>query len=233
MHCLVIQHLAFEDLGSFAPVLRQHGYRLDIRQAGVQPVSADEWATADLVVVLGGPIGVGDVGGYPWLADQIVQLGRRLQQRRPVLGVCLGAQLIAAALGARVHPAGAKEIGWAPLQLTPQGQHSPLRHLAQTPVLHWHGDTFELPPGAELLAATGLTPHQAFGIGRHALALQFHAEVDPAAMEAWLIGHTLELHLAGVDLAALRAATAQHGAAAAQAGAALLGEWLSALDGAG
>lgn len=229
LSCLVIRHLAFEHLGSFAPCLRQHGYRLDVRQAGVHAVSPADWAAADLVVVLGGPIGVGDQARYPWLRDEIEQIGQRLQRRQPVLGICLGAQLMAAALGARVYPAQAREIGWGTLQLTAAGRDSPLRHLAQAPVLHWHGDTFELPAGAELLAASGSTPHQAFRIGSHALALQFHAEVLTCEIEAWLIGHTLELAQAGVEPGPLREASRRCGEAAARAASLMLDAWLAGL----
>src|SRR6185436_5058732 len=129
----------------------------------------------------------------------------RLSRRRPTLGICLGAQLIARVLGARVYPARAKEIGWHPLQLTSAGEASPLSHLRATSgqVLHWHGDTFDLPAGAAHLASTEVCPHQAFSIDA-ALALQFHLEVDVHRIERWLIGHVCELGVNGVDVAQLR-----------------------------
>ncbi|TDP63775.1 glutamine amidotransferase [Roseateles toxinivorans] len=227
MKCLVIRHLAFEDLGVFAPVLTERGYEIAYRQAGVHPLSQEEWLAADLGVVLGGPIGVYEQDRYPWLTQEMRRVGQRLRAGKPTLGICLGAQIIAAALGARVYPGKAKEIGWAPVSLTPEGQASPLRHLAGVPVLHWHGDTFDLPAGARLLAGTAITQHQAFAITDQALALQFHPEVDASAIECWLIGHTAELSQAGVDVVALREASQRHGAAAALAGAALLRDWLA------
>jgi len=226
MKCLVIRHLAFEDLGVFAPVLTERGYEIDYRQAGVHALTQEEWLAADLGVVLGGPIGVYEQDRYPWLTLEMRRVGQRLRAGKPTLGICLGAQIIAAALGARVYPGTAKEIGWAPVSLTPEGQASPLHHLAGLPVLHWHGDTFDLPAGAQLLASSAITPHQAFAIGDQVLALQFHPEVDAGAIECWLIGHTAELGQAGVDVVALREASQRHGAAAALAGAAVLRDWL-------
>jgi GMP synthase (glutamine-hydrolysing) len=227
MKCLALRHLAFEDLGTFAPLLQQRGFDIDYRDAGIDPITAADEADADVLVVLGGPIGVYDSALYPWLHSEIDVVRRRLRDARPLLGICLGAQLMAAAMGARVYASGSKEIGWAPVALSAAGAVSPLRHLADTAVLHWHGDTFDVPAGATMLASTATTPHQAFSVGRHALALQFHAEVNPARFEAWLVGHASELGQSHIDVAALRAAGAHHGAAQAHAGAALLGEWLA------
>lgn len=228
MKCIALQHLAFEDLGLFAGVLEGAGYIIEYRQAGVNPPGADEWLGADLVVVLGGPIAAYDTATYPFLHDEIADLRERLALRRPTLGLCLGAQLMASALGARVYPGAAKEIGWAPVALTAAGEASCLAPLQGVPVLHWHGDTFDLPPGAELLAGTALTPHQAFGVGRHALALQFHPEADPSRIESWLIGHACELAQAGIDVPALRARSAEQHAARAAA-TVVLGAWLEGL----
>ncbi len=229
MRCIALQHLAFEDLGLFAPVLREAGWQIEHRQAGVAPLHPEEWRQADLVVVLGGPIAAYDTALYPFLHDEIEGLRARLALRRPTLGLCLGAQLMASALGARVYPSGIKEIGWAPVDLSAAGQASCLAPLAHVPVLHWHGDTFDLPEGAELLASTALTPHQAFGHGRHALALQFHPEADPARIEPWLIGHACELAQAGIDVPALRARSAAQGNAPQASAAALLRAWLGQL----
>ena len=224
--CLVLRHVAFEDLGVFAEPLAARGFTFDVRQAGVDTVSPGDWQDADLVVVLGGPIGVYETATYPGLADEVAQLRARVTAGRPTVGVCLGAQLIAAALGQRVYPGRAKEIGWAPVALSPAGRAGPLAALDGVPVLHWHGDTFDLPPGAALLASTEVTPHQAFAIGDAVLGLQFHPEVVPAAIEAWLVGHAAELNQARVDIPALRAETARVGAGAADAGRTLMAAWL-------
>lgn len=224
--CLVLRHVAFEDLGVFAEPLAERGFSFDVRQAGVDTVSDAEWRDADLAVVLGGPIGVYETDKYPWLERQTAQLRGRLAAGRPTVGVCLGAQLIAAALGERVYPGAAKEIGWAPVELSEAGRAGPLAVLEGQPVLHWHGDTFDLPEGAARLASTSVTPNQAFALGDTVLGLQFHPEADPKHIEAWLIGHTAELTAAGIDLAAVRADTARYGEAAARAGQALITAWL-------
>lgn len=226
---LVLQHLAFEDLGVFAPVLQQAGFAVSVRHAGVDALAPADWLAPDLLVVLGGPIGVGDQGLYPWLRDEVAGLHERLAASRPTLGICLGAQLMAAALGGHVGRGPALEIGWFPLTLHDGTGSSPLQSLAGIPVLHWHGDTFTLPHGARLLASTPITPHQAFSVGRHALALQFHPEFDPGRLEAWLVGHTVELRQAGITPESLRLQARRFGSAAAAAGAALLRHWLAQL----
>ena len=225
-NCLVLRHVAFEDLGVFAAGLASRGFELHWRQAGVDEMAEADWLHADLVIVLGGPIAVYETDRYPWLDRQVGLLQRRLAAGGATLGVCLGAQLIAAALGARVYPGRVKEIGWAPVTLSQAALAGPLRALEGVPVLHWHGDTFDLPSGATLLASTPHTPHQAYEVGGHVLGLQFHPEFDPRCIEAWLIGHTGELAQAGIDLAALRSDTARFGAAAANAGRALMSAWL-------
>ena len=112
------------------------------------------------------------------------------------------------------------------MTLTETGRASPLAHLDGVPVLHWHGDAFGLPEGAANLAFTGVCPHQAFALGTYALALQFHIEVEPATLEAWLIGHTVELGKAGIDPRELRAQAARTGAATMAAGGKVLRAWL-------
>jgi GMP synthase (glutamine-hydrolysing) len=224
--CLVLRHVAFEGLGVLGEILPEFGFETRVVDIGVDPFPAEETAGCDLLVALGGPIGVYETEAYPFLVDEIAAIGGRLQAKRPTLGVCLGAQLMTAALGAKVAPGPAKEIGYAPLTLTEAGRASPLAALEGVNVLHWHGDNFELPPGAQNLAFTSACPNQAFALGSHALALQFHAEVEPATLEAWLIGHTVELGKAGIDPRGLRAQAARFGAATAEAGKKLFRDWL-------
>ncbi len=226
-----LRHVAFEDLDAFADVLARRGFAVSYCEAALDDLAAADLLAADLVVVLGGPIGAYEERDYPFLAPEIALIERRLGQGRPVLGLCLGAQLMVRALGARVYAAGFKEIGWAHVELGAAGRRSPLASLgAGAAVLHWHGDTFDLPAGAVHLAATARTPNQAFAWERHGLALQFHIETTARGLERWYVGHTLEIATtAGVSVPALRADAARHAAALTQAGAAMLEAWLAPL----
>jgi GMP synthase (glutamine-hydrolysing) len=227
---IAIRHVYFEDLGAFDEVLRRQGYDLRYCDIGIDNVGEVDPLAPDLIVVLGGPISAYQELTYPFLGEELALLERRLTAARPTLGICLGAQLMARALGARVYPAPAKEIGWAELELSEAGRTGALRHLTGVPVLHWHGDTFDLPDGAELLASTEICPNQAFSLGRHALACQFHPEISHRGFERWLVGHAVELAaVPGVSLAALRQDTEHLSRESASRGAAGLSEWVAAL----
>lgn len=223
---LAIRHVAFEDLGSFGPVLESRGFAVRSLDAGYDDLSD---AACDLLVVLGGPIGANDQADFPFLRDELRLIERRVSRGQPVLGICLGAQLIARALGARVYQAQAKEIGFAPVSLTAAGRQSCLAPLAGQAVLHWHGDTFDLPDGARHLAATEICPHQAFAWGADdaVLALQFHPEVTARGLERWFIGHSGELAASGLSVPTLRADAVRHGAVLERAAGEILNRWLA------
>lgn len=223
---LALRHLAFEDLGLIEPLLRARGFEVRYHEAGVDDFDAIDLGAVDLLVVLGGPISVEDDAAYPWLADEVALVRRRLDSGRPLFGICLGAQLMARALGAAVRPMGVKEIGFSALALTEAGQGTALAELGSQPVLHWHGDQFALPAGLVSLATTAVCPHQAFAPNQNALALQFHPEVDPARIEQWLIGHGDELAAAGIRPQALREAAKQQGPGLAEALSRLMRRWL-------
>lgn len=228
-----IRHVAFEDLGSFETVFKRHGYRIEYLEAGVDDLTRVARQPPDILAILGGPIGVNDVADYPVLKDELAAIERRAEKDLPTLGICLGSQLMARALGARVYPARGKEIGWAPVSLTDAGWASCLSALAplDEPVLHWHGDTFDLPQGAVHLASTAMCPHQAFAWGRNWLALQFHPEATARGLERWFIGHAGEIAATdGVSVARLRADTARWGRSLEARGAACLARWLAAVD---
>jgi GMP synthase (glutamine-hydrolysing) len=223
---LALRHLAFEDLGLIEPLLRERGFEVRYHEVGVDDFTAIDLDAVDLLIALGGPVSAEDERNYPWLADEVALLRRRLDATRPLLGICLGAQLMARALGAAVRPMGVKEIGFAPLTVTMAGQGTVLAELRDQPVLHWHGDQFALPAGLASLAATAVCPHQAFAPHGRALALQFHPEVDPARIEQWLIGHGDELAAAGLRPQALREAAKQQGPGLAEALVRLMQRWL-------
>jgi GMP synthase (glutamine-hydrolysing) len=225
---VAIRHVAFEDLGLLAPILDAAGWDVSYRDAAVDDLTDALVTQADLLVVLGGPIGVYDGNDFPFLGREIKLLTRRLAEDLPTLGICLGAQLMACALGQAVYPSGSKEIGWGSVMLTEAGKASCLGALAGgAAVLHWHGDTFDLPLGASLLASTTVCKNQAFAYGKRGLGLQFHLEVDPARLEHWYIGHAVELAAAGVAVADLRAATADVAAGARRVAETVFGRWLT------
>lgn len=208
---LALRHLAFEDLGLLAPILARLNYAVSYLEVGVDKLDDGQLRDADLLIVLGGPIGAYETGEYPYLLGELRLIAHRLERDLPTLGICLGAQLMAAALGAKVYPGVGKEIGWGAVELTDAGRDGALACLAQSGarVLHWHGDTFDLPAGATRLASTKLYENQAFSFGRNGLGLQFHLEADPRRIEKWLIGHAGELAQAKISPSELRGATAQ------------------------
>ncbi|UKK83151.1 glutamine amidotransferase [Sphingopyxis sp. BSN-002] len=225
---LIIRHVPHEGIAGFREPVESAGYaleRIDVEDPAFGGIDLTE---PDLLIMMGGPMGVYEQDRHPWIACQLKRLARRLAADRPTLGVCFGAQMIAAALGAPVYPGPAKEVGFHPLRVIDAA--SPLRHLANVDVLHWHGDTFDLPDDVELLASTPAYPHQAFRRGANILALQFHAEMglDPR-FEAWIDQWPEALAEAGSDAATMRARHAECGPAAVAAGRRMMAEWLAGL----
>ena len=181
---LAIQHVAIETTGLIGDLLAEAAAEVEtVRVFAGDPVPGAPGAR-DALVVMGGPMGVYEGDRHPHLAQEIALIRRAIEEGVPVLGVCLGSQLLAAALGARVRPA-AKELGWLPVTLTPEGRSDPL--WADAPdsftAFHWHGDAFDLPAGAMPLASSALTACQAFRQGPH-VGLLFHMEMDAAIVGA-------------------------------------------------
>jgi GMP synthase (glutamine-hydrolysing) len=183
---LVLQHIACEPPGVYEDVLNERG-------ATIQRVELDEgeplpdWRAFDAIIAMGGPMGALDEVDHPWLADEKRLIGDAVRSGLPFWGVCLGVQLLAASLGARVYPGSAPEVGLLPVTLTDEALADPV--FAGTPrellSLQWHGDTFDLPDGATRLAGSPAYPNQAFRVGTDAYGVQFHLEVSPALAREW------------------------------------------------
>ena len=166
-----------------------------MRDRGVEqvPVELDEneplpdWREFDAVLAMGGPMGAVDDAEHPWLAPEKRLVREAVDGGRPFLGVCLGVQLLAAALDAPVYPAERPEVGLLPVELTPEGRDDPLFAGVEEPLvsLQWHGDTFDLPDGAALLARSPLVPNQAFRAAERAYGVQFHLEVTGEMAREW------------------------------------------------
>jgi GMP synthase (glutamine-hydrolysing) len=201
---VAIRHLAFEGLGAFEPALEAREFIVRYVDVGLNSLLDLEKEDPELLVVLGGPIGAYEDATYPFLLDELRILKKRLASGRPLMGICLGAQLIARALGSRVYPGHQKEIGFSPLSLSKEGENSCLKPFHEQGVLHWHGDTFDLPNGAIHLASTAICANQAFAYGRNVIGFQFHPEMGSRGFERWLIGHATELNAGGISIAELR-----------------------------
>ncbi len=227
---LVIRHAPHEGLAGYREPIEAAGYAIDTADIDDPRFPSLDFAVPDLLVLLGGPMGVYEQDKHPWIAVELRRLAQRLEQRQPTLGICFGSQMLAAALGADVYPGPVKEVGFHPLTLADTPAAAPFAHLAGIPVLHWPGDTFDLPEGADLLASTERYPHQAFRVGRNILALQFHAEMGlDDRFHVWTAKAPRYVEAAGTTVAQLTADHARHGAQVVAAGRAMLSDWLAAL----
>ena len=173
----ILQHVPFESPGSILPALQACGAEVGTTRLYAGEALPD-WRESDLLVVMGGPMSVNDEVDYPWLVDEKALVAGAIANGRAVLGVCLGAQVIASALGYRVFKNREPEIGWFPIHPTVEGEAVGLDGSGR--VFHWHGETFDLPAGATLLASSPGCVNQAFALGPRVLGLQFHLEVTPA-----------------------------------------------------
>lgn len=190
MHVLVLKHAANEGLGTLGTFLEEHGIdvvTLDLSKGVALPVGA---GSAAAVISMGGPMNVYEEDRYPFLREEDAFLRQALRLEVPVLGICLGAQLLAKACGAKVGKAPVEEAGFSRVRLTPEGMSDPLFSGVgeNLDVFQWHGDTFDIPDGGVLLAEGDRCPHQAFRSGPNAYGLQFHIELTPAMLAEWFAG---------------------------------------------
>jgi GMP synthase (glutamine-hydrolysing) len=195
---LIVQHVASEEPGLVVGGVAGMGLATRIvRPDRGEPIPKSAFGRPGLIV-LGGPMGVYESNRFPNLKAEIALLADAMARGVPVLGVCLGAQLLAAAAGARVFRGETQEIGWLPVRLSDAGRGDPVLGLLpdEAKVFHWHTDTFDLPTGATLLASSALYPHQAFHLGPRAYGVQFHPEMTVELVDRWV-------SLAGPDAAAL------------------------------
>ncbi|MDH0621853.1 type 1 glutamine amidotransferase [Pseudomonas chengduensis] len=180
MHVQVLQHVPFEGVGSMADWFQARGATLHYTRFYEADARLPDPASCDLIVAMGGPMSVNDESELPWLIEEKAFLRQAIENGVPVLGICLGAQLIASALGARVQPNTVVEIGWFPVWRAESVGEGCFVFPDRIELLHWHGETFELPAGATLLASSEACPHQAFQLGRRVIGLQCHPEMTPA-----------------------------------------------------
>ena len=228
---LIIRHVPYEGAAGYRQPIEEAGYHVDRIDVADPAFPTLDLREPDLLIMMGGPMGVYEADQYPWITCQLRRLALRLEADRPTLGVCFGAQMIAAALGARVYPGPVKEVGFHPIKVHDHAAESPLRHLTDVPVLHWHGDTFTRPHGVEMLASSPAYDHQAFRRGANLLALQFHAEMgEDERFYAWIEEWPGSVKEAGGDEASLRAAHDALGPGAVAAGRAMIADWLTGLS---
>ena len=229
-YALAIRHVHFEHCGSLAEVLLERGFELRYVEVGRRDLRTVDVSEADLVVALGGPVGVYDTDKYPWIRDELALIERRLTLRKPLIGLCLGAQMMASVLGARVYPGPVKELGWKALTLTAEGRSSAIAPLgdANVSMLHWHGDTFDLPRGARLLASTAEVQNQIFECESRAIGFQCHPEIQAEEIESWLLGHACEIGATrGVTVNQVREDTARYAPALREAARRTFDAWLT------
>ncbi len=191
LKALIIQHIACEGPGRLAPILEQRGFSID-RCLAYAGHTVPTTLSHDLLIIMGGPMSVSDIGSerFPFLAQEITLLQSVIAKNQAMIGICLGAQLLAHAAGARVYPnlinnTPCLEVGWGAVNFHNVQHHPALAGLPSTAVmLHWHGDTFDLPPHAKLLASTPSCAHQLFCLSRQ-YGIQFHPEVEDAIISEW------------------------------------------------
>ncbi|MDO8431207.1 MAG: type 1 glutamine amidotransferase [Candidatus Binatus sp.] len=230
----VLQHHAVENLGSIADALEGAALAWQyVRVHDGQPIPA-EMKGAGGLIVMGGPMGVYQTDRYPFLREEMALIEDAIEHNRPVLGVCLGAQIVAAALGAKVdrNPRG-KEIGWHPIRLEPAARDDRLmRGLPETLTpFHWHGDIFDLPAGAVSLASSDKTPCQAFRYGDKTYALQFHFEVTDASVRAMADAFAKDLQREKIAAAEMIADSDRYAAPLEQIADTVFSRWASPIQG--
>jgi GMP synthase-like glutamine amidotransferase len=192
MRAHIFQHIPFEGPGNIQPWLVEAGYEITFTHffsTGVIPAVKE----VDFLVIMGGSMSVNDEYKHPWLIKEKQFIREMIAEGKPVLGICLGSQMIASALGAKVNPNPEKEIGWFPVTGLKQAQFSNFQFPVSFTPLHWHGETFDLPQGSILLAGSEACKNQAFQVGKNVIAMQFHPEATQEILQDFVLNFKKEL----------------------------------------
>ncbi|MCP5467635.1 MAG: gamma-glutamyl-gamma-aminobutyrate hydrolase family protein [Deltaproteobacteria bacterium] len=198
MHIKVFQHVEYENLSEFEPIIKDFGIQFEyisgFRRSSVL-LSERDWEKLDGIIVMGGPMSVHDSHDFPFLKEELQILERAFKKEVPILGICLGSQLIAQALGAQVYVGEKKEIGWYPLFMNAQSKKDSLFEAWPESLMmfQWHGETFDLPEGAKRIASSTLYQNQAFVWNQNVYAIQFHPEMNLMTIKNWLKIHQKEV----------------------------------------
>ncbi len=233
---LVLQHVPYEPLGTLDPLLKAAGFRIRYVNFARDPEQRPDLSRYAALIVLGGPMNVDDTDRYPNLANEVDILKDALARDMSVLGICLGAQLLAKALGGSVDRAPGREIGWYDVELSRAGADDPVlsSFAPRQRVFQWHEDNIELPSGIEALAHSAECPVQAFRHGEHAYGFQFHLEVDRFLVERWLTvpanQPVLEAERGRIDPDAIRKETIDEIAALEEQSAITFGRWVDRFE---
>jgi GMP synthase (glutamine-hydrolysing) len=223
---VVFRHSPLAHLGSLQAPLVERGYEIRNVDVATEVIDPRLAAEADVLIVLGGSVGAYQEDLFPFLTAELTAIRARLEAGAPVLGVCLGAQLMAASLGAAVYPGPVTEIGF----FSVDAGDDPVLEVFDKPVLQWHGDTFDLPEGAVAVASGDNYRNQAFRYGEHGLAVQFHPEVDGGMLRQWIVDWVDDLAQHGIDPRVFRAEGARHADPQARRGQRMLERWLESVE---
>ena len=229
---LVLQHVAHELLGTLNPLLKSSGFRIRYVNFARHPDAEPSLEGYDGLVVLGGPMSVNEADRLPHLRTEMQLIEQAMRRDLPVLGICLGAQLIAKTLGAAVYPNERKEIGWYDVSPTEEAEKDPLLTEFQDSekIFQWHGDTFDLPRSSCHLAFSSLCANQAFRYGSNVYGFQFHLEVDEPMIQRWLrvADNKKEIAALGADITpeSIHSETAAHIARLKELSARVFGEFI-------